>query len=81
MLDWTRDPADCGEGSTPQDSMTLPDGSGGRIHEVTNSGKRQVPACAQCLHAPRCLGIENNYLEIFGDAEFKPVRSLVAVPS
>ncbi|MBI3554093.1 MAG: tetratricopeptide repeat protein [Elusimicrobia bacterium] len=78
MLDWTMDPADCGEGNTSSDRVTLPDGSAGLIHEVTNSGKRQIPACSSCTHRGRCLGVEENYLELFGDAEFKAIAEVAA---
>ena len=73
MLDWTKDPAGSGQGNTPEDRVTLPDGSVGRIHEVTNSGKRAVAACASCALKGRCLGIETNYANEFGEAEFLPV--------
>lgn len=72
MLDWTRDPQDCGQGVTAWDLTTLPDGSSGPIHDITNSGKRQVPACGRCVHGPRCLGVESNYLALFGDSDFQP---------
>jgi MoaA/NifB/PqqE/SkfB family radical SAM enzyme len=73
MLDWTKDPAGSGQGNTPEDRVTLPDGSGGLIHEITNSGKRAVSACAACALKDRCLGIEENYADEFGEAEFLPV--------
>jgi hypothetical protein len=31
-----------------------------------------VAACAECRHLPRCLGPRREYLEAFGDAEFRP---------
>jgi tetratricopeptide (TPR) repeat protein len=74
MLDWTKDPAGSGQGNTPEDRVTLPDGSGGLIHEITNKGKRAVAACASCALKDRCLGIEENYAAEFGEDEFKPVR-------
>ena len=73
MLDWTKDPAGSGQGNTPEDRVTLPDGSGGLILEITNSGKRPVSACAACALKDRCLGIEENYANEFGEAEFLPV--------
>ncbi|MDE2489471.1 MAG: radical SAM protein, partial [Elusimicrobia bacterium] len=73
MLDWTRDPLDAGVGVTAADRVTLPDGREGAIHEVTNSGKRPVPACACCALKDRCLGIEENYAAEFGVSEFAPV--------
>ena len=75
MLDWTRDPEDCGQGNSIEDKTTLPDGSSGPIHDVTNSGKRPVAACARCVHGGRCLGVEANYLALFGEAGFSPVPS------
>jgi len=75
ILDWTREPAGCGEGNTEEDLVTLPDGSGGRIHEVTNSGKRQIGACRDCRYGDRCLGVETTYLAEYGDAEFHPIRA------
>jgi cyclic pyranopterin phosphate synthase len=75
MLDWTKDPAGSGQGNTPEDRVTLPDGSGGLIHQVTNSGKRPVAACAACSLKDRCLGIEENYAAEFGEAEFQPVAA------
>lgn len=68
MLDWSGDSSD--------DRLTLPDGSEGPIHEVTNSGKKKVAACARCAHSARCLGVESNYLDIFGDSEFKPLAAV-----
>jgi tetratricopeptide (TPR) repeat protein len=73
MLDWTKDPAGAGEGNTADDRVTLPDGSEGLIHEVTNRGKRPVPACAACALKDRCLGIEENYAAEFGVDWFQPV--------
>jgi hypothetical protein len=73
MLDWTRDPTGSGRGNTREDRVTLPDGSGGLIHEITNSGKRAVAACAACALKERCLGVEENYAAEFGEAEFHPV--------
>ncbi|MFI5346179.1 MAG: tetratricopeptide repeat protein [Elusimicrobiota bacterium] len=73
MLDWTKDPVGSGQGNTPLDRVTLPDGSGGLIHEITNSGKRAVSACAACALKDRCLGIEENYAAEFGESEFLPV--------
>ncbi|PIR18961.1 MAG: hypothetical protein COV48_04630, partial [Elusimicrobia bacterium CG11_big_fil_rev_8_21_14_0_20_64_6] len=75
MLDWTTDPAGSGTGNTPEDRVTLPDGSAGLIHAVTNRGKRAVSACAACAFKDRCLGIEENYAVEFGEAEFHPVRA------
>jgi tetratricopeptide (TPR) repeat protein/MoaA/NifB/PqqE/SkfB family radical SAM enzyme len=73
MLDWTKDPTGSGQGNTASDRVTLPDGSEGLIHEITNSGKRAVSACAACALKERCLGIEENYAAEFGESEFKPV--------
>jgi hypothetical protein len=75
MLDWTKDPAGSGQGNTPEDRVTLPDGSGGLIHAITNKGKRAVAACASCALQDRCLGVEENYAAEFGEGEFKPVLS------
>ncbi|MBI3565717.1 MAG: tetratricopeptide repeat protein [Elusimicrobia bacterium] len=73
MLDWTTDPTASGEGNTAADRVTLPDGSEGLIHQVTNRGKRAVSACAACALKDRCLGIEENYAAEFGESEFMPV--------
>lgn|GEM_PF-223598 len=78
MLDWTKDPTASGLGNTREDRVTLPDGSGGLIHEITNSGKAPVAACAACALKDRCLGIETNYVAEFGEAEFKPVGAEAA---
>lgn len=78
MLDWTRDPQACGQGNTEADHLVLPDGSEGRIHEVSNSGKTLLPACSRCVHALRCLGVEKNYLDIYGASEFKPLLAPAA---
>lgn len=66
MLDWRRAPADV-------DRVTLPDGSGGRIDDVTNDGKRAVAACANCRHKRACFGIEERYVARYGDREFRPL--------
>ncbi|MBI5629751.1 MAG: tetratricopeptide repeat protein [Elusimicrobia bacterium] len=79
MLDWTRVPGESGQGQRPEDLVTLPDGSGGLIHEVTNSGKAPVAACASCRHASRCLGVERGYVSLFGEGEFRPLSALEAV--
>ena len=73
LLDWTRDPQGAGEGNSRRDRVALPDGSGGLISEITNSGKRPVPACASCALSAECLGVEQNYLAEFGDGEFEPI--------
>jgi tetratricopeptide (TPR) repeat protein/pyruvate-formate lyase-activating enzyme len=75
MLDWTVDPRGSGQGNTPEDLMTLPGGESGLIHDVTNKGKKRVAACAACALNERCLGIEQNYVAEFGEAEFRPVAS------
>lgn len=74
MLDWTVDPAGAGVGNTADDRVTLPDGTSGLIHEITNKGKRRVGACASCALKDRCFGVEENYAAEFGEAEFHPVR-------
>jgi MoaA/NifB/PqqE/SkfB family radical SAM enzyme len=73
ILDWTRDPEGAGERNTARDRVTLPDGSGGLIHEVTNSGKRPIEACGSCALAGSCLGVEENYLAEHGEGEFRPI--------
>ncbi len=75
MLDWTRDPAGSGSGNTPEDRVTMPDGSAGLIHNITNKGKRAVAACASCALKDRCLGIEENYAAEFGEDEFAPIAA------
>lgn len=65
MLDWTREAG--------ADHLVLPDGSEGKIHEVSNSGKVLLTACSRCVHSSRCLGVEKNYLDIYGASEFKPL--------
>ncbi len=74
MADWTRDPAGSGQGNTSEDRVTMPDGTTGLIHAVTNSGKRPVAACAFCAIRERCLGVEENYVSEFGENEFHPLR-------
>lgn len=79
MLDWTVDPEGAGRGNTARDLVTLPDGSTGLIHDVTNSGKRRIAACASCAYEGRCLGIETSYLDEHGDGEFFPVPATSSV--
>lgn len=74
MLDWTQDPTASGEGNSPDDRVTLPDGSGGLISEITHSGKSPVAACASCALKDRCLGVEGNYVAEFGAEEFRPLE-------
>ena len=81
MLDWTKDPIGSGRGNTAEDRVNLPDGSVSLIHELTNSGKRAVAACAACALKDRCLGIEENYANEFGEAEFHPVTPEEAAAS
>lgn len=78
MLDWTQDPTASGEGNSREDRVTLPDGTGGLIAEITNSGKAHVAACAACALKDRCLGVEGNYVAEFGADEFRPVESAKA---
>jgi tetratricopeptide (TPR) repeat protein len=66
MLDWRRAPRDV-------DRVTLPDGTAGRIDDITNDGKAPVAACANCSKRRVCFGIEERYVERYGDREFKPV--------
>lgn len=72
MLDWKRDDAD-------PDRVTLPDGSEGRIADVTNSGKKHVAACARCELRDVCLGVEENYVAEFGESEFQPISKTESV--
>ena len=73
ILDWTVDPTGSGQGNTREDRVTLPDRTVGKIHEITNSGKRKIAVCASCSLNERCLGVETNYLNEFGDKEFRPL--------
>ena len=73
ILDWTEDPTESGQGNSREDRVTLPDRTGGRIHEVTSSGKRKIAACAKCALDRKCLGVESNYLAEYGEKEFKPL--------
>lgn len=81
MLDWTVDPSECGEGADSADRLRLPDGSTGRIHEVTSEGKRHVAACGSCRLAPRCRGVEERYVARFGESEFKPMPAEEGAPA
>lgn len=59
-------------GANP-DRVSHPDGRVEDSEEVCGKGKRQVAACRPCVFGSRCLGVEGDYLSVFGEAEFKPL--------
>lgn len=58
------------------DCVTHPDGRVEDSSEVCGKGKRAVSACRDCVHSSRCLGVEGDYLSVFGEGEFKPLRTI-----
>lgn len=59
------------------DCVTHPDGRVEASEEVCGKGKRPVAACSDCVHRSSCLGVEGDYLAVFGEGEFKPLREIV----
>jgi MoaA/NifB/PqqE/SkfB family radical SAM enzyme len=69
LLDWEKEG---GEGS-----MIGPEGRATDIKAMKDKQKLSMPACRACVLKERCRGVEAEYLERFGDGEF---RALASVP-
>jgi len=65
MTDWSSDHLD--------DCISNPDGSSGDAGEICHSSKTRIKACGSCRFGSRCLGVEKEYLKLFGETEFKSV--------
>lgn len=69
LLDWEREGA--------ASAMIGPEGRATDIKAMKNAQKFAMPACRACALRERCRGVEAEYLDRFGDGEF---RALAAVP-
>ena len=49
-------------------------------YAVHYSQRQFLPGCEQCSFRPRCSGIFNEYLELYGGDEFRPVPATASVP-
>jgi MoaA/NifB/PqqE/SkfB family radical SAM enzyme len=56
-----------------------PDLNGASALNLGDRDKVKLASCARCLYFKNCPGIEKNYLDVFGAAEFKPVKRLPAI--
>ncbi len=65
MTDWA--------GGCNPDRVCDPEGRSEDSEAVCSDGKRLVAACGSCVFRDRCLGVNEPYLTLFGDSEFKPV--------
>ncbi|MBI2362890.1 MAG: radical SAM protein [Elusimicrobia bacterium] len=57
--------------------LDRPEGGKG-LADSAAENKSKPEACASCVYAPRCLGVERRYLERFGPGEFTPLASVPA---
>ncbi len=71
LLDWERDPEEAGA------AMLNPEGQRTDLKAMKDDQKGRVPACRACALKDRCRGVEREYVERFGDEEF---RALAAIP-
>jgi MoaA/NifB/PqqE/SkfB family radical SAM enzyme len=51
-----------------------PGGRAFRVEESPMEGGVYLPGCAKCSARRRCDGVREDYLRIYGDAEFVPLR-------
>lgn len=42
---------------------------------ITDSLRMKGPKCSSCLYSRLCAGFERKYFEIYGDGEFRPLKS------
>ncbi len=63
MLDWSREHPEAA-------AMTHPEGGETDIHAMKGSQRAPVRACASCALGSTCLGVEREYTQRHGDAEF-----------
>lgn len=54
------------------------DGSRADMEEMKLGQNRKPPACARCAVNARCRGVDAEYLQLFGAAEFKPLKRVPA---
>jgi len=69
LLDWEKDHGKA--------AMIGPEGRAVDIKAMKDEQKLSTPACRACALKDRCRGVEAEYLERFGDGEF---RALASVP-
>lgn len=50
------------------------DGVVKEVSSMWESERGRPPACSRCVYFRRCLGVEREYLAVYGDGEFVPVR-------
>jgi hypothetical protein len=69
IADWARD---AGEG----EPLFAPGRKPQSMGAMKEAQKIRPKACAGCAYASRCLGVDREYLGLFGAAEFKPLSGI-----
>jgi len=56
------------------DPLLLPGGEMINMSEMKNEQTRKPASCSKCVLNDRCRGIDMEYIELFGEKEFKPLK-------
>ena len=59
--------------SSSTDMVTQMDRAAEEEHDA--QGRRFVEPCGRCAHQPHCLGVRNEYVELFGDRGLEPLKA------
>ena len=65
MLDWSHAPGET--------TMTHPEGFTDEVGRMKDGQRAAVAACASCEVRERCLGVEREYRDRFGESGFRPL--------
>lgn len=68
MIDWSQE----GQGES---TMTHPEAFTDDIHEMKEGQRVPVKACKTCSLGGRCLGVEREYRQRYGEKDFVPLKS------
>ncbi|MFA5139131.1 MAG: radical SAM protein [Elusimicrobiota bacterium] len=68
--DWDADPGGRGE------PLFGTDGTRSRMDAMKAAQRVKPPRCRRCVYDARCLGVDREYVELFGSGEFVPLRSV-----
>ncbi len=60
--------------------VTDPEGIKTDLDLSSNENKKRVKACFECAYFARCGGVDFNYLQVFGEEGFNPVKETFKTP-
>ncbi len=57
------------------DPLLLPGGETVNMSQMKNEQAKKPASCEKCALNDRCRGVDTEYLELFGEKEFKPIKN------